>query len=79
MSAPPLPVYLDHAATTPLDARVAARMAEILSSETEYGNPASASIAAAIVTTPNVTRVPQIFGITCRTMLYKGFAPSAER
>src|SRR5580700_7694976 len=43
MSAAPLPVYLDHAATTPLDARVATRMAEVLSSETEYGNPASAS------------------------------------
>jgi cysteine desulfurase len=37
------PVYLDHAATTPVDARVAARMAEVLRSETEYGNPASAS------------------------------------
>ena len=38
-----MPVYLDHAATTPVDVRVAARMAEILSSETEYGNPASSS------------------------------------
>ena len=38
-----MPVYLDHAATTPVDARVAASMAEILRSETEYGNPASAS------------------------------------
>jgi cysteine desulfurase len=38
-----MPVYLDHAATTPVDVRVAARMAEVLRSETEYGNPASAS------------------------------------
>jgi cysteine desulfurase len=38
-----LPVYLDHASTTPVDARVAARMAEILMSRTEFGNPASAS------------------------------------
>lgn len=43
MSATRMPVYLDHAATTPVDARVAASMAEVLRSETEYGNPASAS------------------------------------
>jgi cysteine desulfurase len=43
MSARPLPVYLDHAATTPVEPLVAARMAEVLSSETEYGNPASSS------------------------------------
>ena len=36
-----MPVYLDHAATTPVDSRVAARMAEVLSSESEFGNPAS--------------------------------------
>ena len=38
-----MPVYLDHAATTPVDSRVAARMAQVLSSESEFGNPASAS------------------------------------
>jgi cysteine desulfurase len=43
MSVVRMPVYLDHAATTPVDARVAARMAEILRSEAEYGNPASSS------------------------------------
>jgi cysteine desulfurase len=43
MSAVRMPVYLDHAATTPVDARVAARMTQVLSSETEYGNPASSS------------------------------------
>jgi cysteine desulfurase len=43
MSAVRMPVYLDHAATTPVDARVAARMAQVLSSESEYGNPASSS------------------------------------
>jgi cysteine desulfurase len=36
-------VYLDHAATTPVEPLVAARMAEVLSSATEYGNPASSS------------------------------------
>jgi len=38
-----MPVYLDHASTTPVDSRVAARMAEVLNSETEFGNPASSS------------------------------------
>jgi cysteine desulfurase len=37
------PVYLDHAATTPVDPRVAARMAEVLNSQSEFGNPASSS------------------------------------
>src|SRR5258708_24517327 len=54
MTAARKPVYLDHAATTPVDARVAASMAEVLRSETEYGNPASTShdcgdVAAAVV------------------------------
>jgi len=35
------PVYLDYAATTPVDARVAARMAECLTSAGVFGNPAS--------------------------------------
>jgi cysteine desulfurase len=37
------PVYLDHASTTPVDPRVARRMAEVLMSGSEFGNPASAS------------------------------------
>jgi cysteine desulfurase len=41
MNAVAMPVYLDHAATTPVDPRVAARMAEVLKSESEFGNPAS--------------------------------------
>jgi cysteine desulfurase len=43
MNAAGMPVYLDHASTTPVDPRVAARMAEVLNSETEFGNAASAS------------------------------------
>jgi cysteine desulfurase len=43
MSAANMPVYLDHASTTPVDRRVAERMAEVLRSEADYGNPASAS------------------------------------
>jgi cysteine desulfurase len=54
MNAARMPVYLDHAATTPVEPLVAARMAEVLRSETEFGNPASSShgygdVAAALV------------------------------
>jgi cysteine desulfurase len=37
------PVYLDYASTTPVDSRVAAAMAQCLTLEGEFGNPASAS------------------------------------
>jgi cysteine desulfurase len=37
------PAYLDNAATTPVDPRVAARMAQVLSSDAEFGNPASST------------------------------------
>ena len=37
------PIYLDYAATTPVDPRVAAAMAQCLTLEGEFGNPASAS------------------------------------
>jgi cysteine desulfurase len=37
------PVYLDYAATTPVDPRVAAAMAQCLTAEGEFGNPASSS------------------------------------
>ena len=39
MSMPP--IYLDHAATTPVDARVAECMAQALTAEGAFGNPAS--------------------------------------
>jgi cysteine desulfurase len=38
-----LPVYLDNAATTRVDPRVAARMAQLLGSEAEFGNAASST------------------------------------
>ncbi len=38
-----LPIYLDYSATTPVDPRVAARMAECLTSDGVFGNPASRS------------------------------------
>jgi cysteine desulfurase len=37
------PVYLDHAATTPVDPRVAAVMAECLTNDGVFGNPSSAT------------------------------------
>lgn len=38
-----LPIYLDYSATTPIDERVAAKMAQFLTIEGRYGNPASRS------------------------------------
>lgn len=38
-----LPIYLDHAATTPVDPRVAQKMSECLLAEGIFGNPASRS------------------------------------
>jgi len=38
-----LPIYLDYAATTPVDASVARAMSEVLGSEAEFGNAASAT------------------------------------
>lgn len=35
------PIYLDYAATTPVDPRAAARMVHYLTPDTEFGNPAS--------------------------------------
>jgi cysteine desulfurase len=40
---PRRPVYLDYAATTPVDPRVAAAMARCMTLEGEFGNPASTS------------------------------------
>lgn len=38
-----LPIYLDYSSTTPCDPRVAAKMAECLTLEANFGNPASRS------------------------------------
>jgi cysteine desulfurase len=82
MSAARMPVYLDHAATTPVDARVAARMAEVLSSETEYGNPASAShrygdIAAALVESARA-QVAATVGAASREIVWTSGATEAN-
>jgi cysteine desulfurase len=82
MSAARMPVYLDHAATTPVDARVAARMAEVLSSESEYGNPGSAShgygdIAAALVEASRA-QVAATVGAAAREILFTSGATEAN-
>jgi cysteine desulfurase len=38
-----LPIYLDYSATTPIDQRVAEKMAQFLTIEGQFGNPASRS------------------------------------
>ena len=38
-----LPIYMDYAATTPVDPRVAQKMSECLLVEGNFGNPASRS------------------------------------
>jgi cysteine desulfurase len=82
MSAVRMPVYLDHAATTPVDVRVAARMAEILRSETEYGNPASSShgygdVAAALVESAR-TQVAGAVGASAAEVIFTSGATEAN-
>lgn len=43
MSKVKVPIYLDYSSTTPIDERVAAKMAEYLTIEGQFGNPASRS------------------------------------
>ena len=43
MSEIKLPIYLDYSATTPIDERVAKKMAEYLTIDDQFGNPASRS------------------------------------
>jgi cysteine desulfurase len=82
MSAVRMPVYLDHAATTPVDVRVAARMAEVLRSETEYGNPASSShgygdVAGALVESAR-TQVAAAVGASAAEVIFTSGATEAN-
>ncbi len=77
-----MPVYLDHASTTPVDARVAARMAEVLRSEFEYGNPASSShdygdAAAALVEAARA-QVAAAVGARCEEVIWTSGATEAD-
>ena len=77
-----MPVYLDHAATTPVEPQVAARMAEVLSSETEFGNPASSShgygdVAAALVESARA-QVAATIGAAAREIVWTSGATEAN-
>jgi cysteine desulfurase len=76
------PVYLDHAATTPVDARVAAAMARCLTLDGEFGNPASAShdygaAAAALVETAR-TQVALCVGAAAAEVIWTSGATEAN-
>jgi cysteine desulfurase len=82
MSEARMPVYLDHAATTPVEPQVAARMAEVLSSETEFGNPASSShgygdVAAALVESARA-QVAATIGAAAREIVWTSGATEAN-
>jgi cysteine desulfurase len=77
MSGARMPVYLDHAATTPVEPLVAARMAEVLRSETEYGNPASSShsygdVAAALVESARAQVAAAVGAASCEIVWTSG-------
>ena len=76
------PVYLDYAATTPVDPRVAAAMARCLTAEGEFGNPASAShafgdAAAALVETARA-RVAASVGAAPQEVVWTSGATEAN-
>jgi cysteine desulfurase len=76
------PVYLDYAATTPVDPRVAAAMAQCLSFDGEFGNPASAShdygdAAAALVETARA-RVAASVGAAPQEVVWTSGATEAN-
>jgi cysteine desulfurase len=76
------PVYLDHAATTPVDPRVAAAMVQCLTAEGEFGNPASAShafgdAAAALVETAR-SQVAASVGATPQEVVWTSGATEAD-
>jgi cysteine desulfurase len=76
-----MPVYLDHAATTPLDARVAVRMAEVLSSSSEFGNPASShdfgDVACALIETARA-QVAAAVGASANEVVFTSGATEAN-
>jgi cysteine desulfurase len=71
------PVYLDYAATTPVDPRVAEAMAACLTQEGEFGNPASAShdygeAAGALVETARVQVAASVGAATAEVVWTSG-------
>ncbi len=59
------PVYLDNAATTRVDPRVAARMHEVLAGEASFGNPGSSTHAYGEAASALVERARQEVAVSC--------------
>ena len=75
------PVYLDHAATTPVDARVAAAMQESLSPGGTFANPASIHIAGrrslAVVETAR-QRLAEMLMVDARSLIWTSGATESD-
>ncbi len=82
MSAVLQPVYLDYAATTPVDPRVAAAMAECLTLEGAFGNPASTThgfgLAAAARVGEARAQVAALIGAEPREIIFTSGATEAN-
>jgi len=78
---PGRPVYLDYAATTPVDARVAARMAQCLGLEGVFGNPSSLHVfgrqARAVVEEARQT-VAELIGAPPRDLVFTSGATESN-
>lgn len=76
------PAYLDNAATTPVDPRVAAAMAQCLTAEGEFGNPASASHdygeAAGVLVEEARAQVASSVGASPREVIWTSGATEAD-
>ncbi|HLW24503.1 MAG TPA: aminotransferase class V-fold PLP-dependent enzyme [Steroidobacteraceae bacterium] len=64
LAPPGVPIYLDYAATTPVDACVAARMSECLTAEGCFGNPGSSSHAYGEAASERIARARREVALT---------------
>lgn len=82
MSASLQPVYLDYAATTPVDPRVVAAMAECLMQDGEFGNPASTTHGFGLAAAARVERaraqVAALIGAEPREIIFTSGATEAN-
>ena len=76
------PIYLDYAATTPVDPRVAAAMIECLTSPDAQGNPASATHGPGLAASDRVeesrAKVAALIGATPREIIFTSGATEAN-